>query len=94
MNLTVNIEEKQVILRAAAGENILNILKKNDIYVPAYCNGRGSCGKCGIIVESGQLGITAEDRKFFDEAQLKSGYRLSCKAVPDEDVTIRMISSD
>lgn len=94
MNLTVNIEEKQVILRAATGENILNILKKNDIYVPAYCNGRGSCGKCGIIVESGQLEITAEDRKFFDEAQLKSGYRLSCKAVPDEDVTIRMISSD
>lgn len=94
MNLTVNIGEKQVILRAAAGENILNILKKNDIYVSAYCNGRGSCGKCGIIVESGQLEITAEDRKFFDEAQLKSGYRLSCKAVPTEDVTIRMISSE
>ena len=94
MNLTVNIGEKQVLLQAVAGENILNILKKNDIYVAAYCNGRGSCGKCGIIVESGQLEITAEDRKFFDEAQLKSGYRLSCKAVPAEDMTIRMISSD
>ena len=94
MNLTVNIGEKQVLLQAAAGENILNILKENDIYVPAYCNGRGSCGKCGIIVERGQLEITAEDRRFFDEAQLKSGYRLSCKAVPAEDVTIRMISSD
>ena len=94
MNLTVNIGEKQVSLQAEAGDNILNILKKNDIYVPAYCNGQGSCGKCGIIVENGQLEITAEDTKFFDEAQIKRGYRLSCKAVPKEDVTIRMISSD
>lgn len=94
MNLKVNIGEKQISVQADTGDNILNILKKNNIYVPAYCNGRGSCGKCGILVEAGELDITEEDRKFFNEAQLAQGYRLSCKAVPTGDLTIQMISSD
>lgn len=75
-------------------KSLLEVLREADIYVPAYCNGRGTCGKCGIRVMSGHLAVSKEDTKIFDEKQLEKGYRLSCTAHPEEDITITLLSDD
>ena len=62
-------------------EPFLSILRREKIYFPLYCGGRGTCGKCRIRITEGSLPITTEDRQFFSEDELKAGYRLGCRAV-------------
>ena len=35
---------------AVIGANLLDVLRGNDIPIAANCGGRGTCGKCGVIV--------------------------------------------
>ena len=64
----------------AAPEPFLSILRREKIYFPLYCGGRGTCGKCRIRITEGKLPITTEDRQFFSEGELQAGYRLGCQA--------------
>ena len=57
----------------AAPEPFLSILRREKIYFPLYCGGRGTCGKCRIRITEGSLPITTEDRQFFSEDELKAG---------------------
>lgn len=68
--------------------NLLKILQKHRLFLPAYCGGKGICGKCGIQVLSGNLPITKEDKSVYSEDELQKGMRLSCLAVIKEPLTI------
>jgi uncharacterized 2Fe-2S/4Fe-4S cluster protein (DUF4445 family) len=37
-------------VEAATGANLLDVLRANDIPIAASCGGRGTCGKCGVII--------------------------------------------
>lgn len=87
----IDNNEKQTII-CKDNQNILEALKENSIYVPAYCGGRGTCGKCGIVLLEGELPITKDDEQTFDSEQLNQGYRLSCRAYPQEDCSIRILA--
>lgn len=69
---------------------LLDALRSGQSGVHAPCGGRGSCGKCRVQVIEGQLPITDDDRRFFSEEALDLGWRLACRAVPTEDLTIRI----
>ncbi|MFI3172892.1 MAG: ASKHA domain-containing protein [Eubacteriales bacterium] len=71
-------------------ENLLELLTKNNCYVSAPCGGKGMCGKCKIRVISGDLAETIYDKQFFTEEELQQGYRLACKAYPEEACTIEI----
>ncbi len=77
-----------------ADETLLEGLKRGNIYVPAYCGGRGTCKKCRIRVIEGELPVTKADREAFSEDELKSGMRLSCFARPAQDCTIQLCTDD
>lgn len=38
--------------RAKKGENLLQLLRKNEIYLPSSCGGHGICGKCLVRVSN------------------------------------------
>ncbi|MDR1579601.1 MAG: ASKHA domain-containing protein [Synergistaceae bacterium] len=38
-------------VEAVTGANLLDVLRANDIPIAANCGGRGTCGKCGVIIE-------------------------------------------
>ncbi len=94
MNICVKLKKGQKNIVCTLGESLLEAMKKQDIYVPAYCGGRGTCGKCKIRVIEGVLDITVEDEKNFTRQELEEGYRLSCKAFPQNDVTIELCTED
>ncbi len=75
------------------GSNLLDTLRRNGIYLPAICGGRGTCGKCGIRVKKGTLPVTAEDQAAFSKEELQNGARLSCKAILEESLTISLSPS-
>ena len=78
----------------AENETILSAMVRQKIQYRSDCGGRGTCGKCKIQVIIGRLDSTIQDRKIFTEEELQEGYRLSCKAFPSEDVTIKLLSRD
>lgn len=75
-------------------ESLLDAMMKQGIYISAVCGGKGNCGKCKIQVLENNLEITSSDRVKFSEKELASGYRLSCKAYPNADCTIKLAESD
>ena len=58
------------------------------VHINASCGGEGVCGKCRVIIESGEVGegvsemLSAEDRE--------KGYRLACLAKVNSDLTVRI----
>lgn len=73
--------------------NLLEDMRKNEISIPAACGGTGRCGKCRIKVLEGHLEISAEDREVFSPEQLAQGWRLACRAFPEETLVLWMKSS-
>ncbi|MBR6336119.1 MAG: DUF4445 domain-containing protein [Ruminococcus sp.] len=73
-----------------AGVNILEYIRNKGLSLPAHCSGAGVCGKCVIRVLAGSIDISSADRALLDEAQLKMGMRLACKALTKAPVRIEL----
>jgi uncharacterized 2Fe-2S/4Fe-4S cluster protein (DUF4445 family) len=83
---------KTVIVQTKKGEpqrinldmhdTLLAALQANGFPVPAVCGGRGTCGKCKVRVVSNVWEPTVADAAYFSQADIDSGRRLSCAAVP------------
>ena len=80
--------DKKYIIYVNHKESILDALMKYDSSFTAVCGGAGKCGKCKIQVLNGNLHINMYDKNCFTKEELESGMRLSCKAYPDEPLTI------
>jgi len=50
--LIVSIEQNERIINIECqdGENLLDVLRKEGVSVPAYCNGNGTCRKCKVMI--------------------------------------------
>lgn len=84
-NMLVSCEE---------GESILEAYRRQGGYASAVCGGKGFCGKCKIRLVSGTLDVTGADREVFGEAELKDGFRLSCRAYPRADCVVELCFQD
>lgn len=75
----IQVPDGTVLIRAAM---------EAGVHINASCGGEGVCGKCRVIVESGEVAggiseqLNPEDRE--------KGYRLACKATVTGDVTVRV----
>ncbi len=75
----IEVEENTQLIRAAMDSGV---------HINASCGGEGVCGKCRVIIESGEVDggvsemLSAEDRE--------KGYRLACLAKVKSDLTVRV----
>ncbi len=72
------------------GETLLAALHRGGVMPASPCGGKGVCGKCAVQVTKGRLPVSAEDARMFSPEALAKGFRLSCCAVLQEDITIRI----
>jgi uncharacterized 2Fe-2S/4Fe-4S cluster protein (DUF4445 family) len=81
----------------SAGSTLLDAAQSADVHLNASCNGRGSCGKCKLIVESGDLEIS--DTPLLTDSEKAAGYVLACQTkvmgkakvrIPEEMIVRRM----
>ncbi|MFH0725243.1 MAG: ASKHA domain-containing protein [Pseudomonadota bacterium] len=75
-------------ITVADGENLIQAAMEAGVHVNASCGGEGVCGKCRVIIESGEVagGITSQ----LSEADLKNGYRQACLAHVKSDLVVRI----
>ena len=71
------------------GETLLDAIRKAEgIRFETPCNGRGTCGKCKVIVTEGTLlPPTASELKALTDEEVEAGYRLACCARPADAVS-------
>lgn len=85
MNLTI-LEGKRISFEGNL--NIYEILKKNRIFLTASCGGKGSCGKCRVIVKDGPVRVESHGK--LTKAEKEKGMVLACQSYPEGDVTIEI----
>ena len=78
-NLTVEVEEGEILLRAAL---------KASVHINAPCGGSGVCGKCRVLLEVGSVECPEATLLSADEWQL--GYRRACQCRVISDVLVRI----
>jgi uncharacterized 2Fe-2S/4Fe-4S cluster protein (DUF4445 family) len=76
--------EKQVLV--PRGSTLLHAAEKAGVYINASCNGKGSCGKCRLIVESGN--VESDETALLTEKEKQRGYVLACQTRVVGDVHV------
>lgn len=58
----------------------------------APCGGRGTCGKCKVLVTSGNPGpVSNEERHLLTHEELQGGIRLACTCRPAESLSVQLL---
>ncbi|MFO7837815.1 MAG: ASKHA domain-containing protein [Candidatus Thorarchaeota archaeon] len=78
--------EKKLLIFEPSGARILvdaeatylKAIRESGRYVPADCGGKGTCGKCRIVVQPSPS-PTNSDLEHLSEEELESGVRLACQ---------------
>ncbi|WP_310603111.1 ASKHA domain-containing protein [Anaerosporobacter sp.] len=79
-------------ISAEAGENLLDILRAEQIDIPAICGGNGTCGKCKVQVLSGEiLPATLEEKKRLTPLEIEDGVRFACQLIVQDNMKIALL---
>lgn len=70
------------------GSTLLDASREADLHINASCNGNGSCGKCKLIFESGN--IKSEPTTLLSTREKEKNYILACQTKILSDVTVRI----
>ncbi len=89
VSIVVN-EDSSKALTVAAGGTLLAALAKHEIYIPAGCGGRGSCGACEIVVKDGGGALLPTETGFISPGEAKRGYRLACQVKVKRDMKVEV----
>ncbi|KGK85993.1 ASKHA domain-containing protein [Clostridium sp. HMP27] len=76
-----------------SGDNLLDILRKNDIFADSPCGGSGKCGKCKIKIIQGNCDYKENHEKRLSDEELKAGIRLACFTYLSEELKIQIINN-
>ncbi|MGB8453821.1 MAG: ASKHA domain-containing protein [Anaerocolumna sp.] len=92
--ITVVTGNREKIIECKEKETLLEAMIHGGIYLSAVCGGNGTCGKCKILLQDGELAITHADEKYFSENELGLGWRLSCQAYPHYPCKVKLLQKD
>lgn len=85
---TVRFLPHDTTITVGDGEGLLRAAMEAGVHINASCGGEGVCGKCRVIVESGDVEDGLSDRLSPEDAE--KGYRLACRARIRGDVDVRV----
>jgi uncharacterized 2Fe-2S/4Fe-4S cluster protein (DUF4445 family) len=84
----VTFKPYEITVEVAEGENLLRAALLAGVHINASCGGEGVCGKCKVLLESGDLQSTRSGLLSDEEWDL--GYRQACQSWVHGDVVIRI----
>ncbi len=76
---------RRLHIEVKAGETLLEALRAQSVNLISMCGGRGTCGKCRIIVPAGSsklTSVTQTEKTLLSGSEIESGYRLACLTRP------------
>jgi uncharacterized 2Fe-2S/4Fe-4S cluster protein (DUF4445 family) len=70
------------------GSTLLEAAQEANLHVNASCNGKGSCGKCKLVVASGN--VETQPTPLLTDKEKEGGYVLACQSQIIENVSIKI----
>ena len=77
-------------VRVPPGVTVFDAASWNGIAIDSTCGGHGTCKKCKIRVLTGSMPVSPLDARAFSPEELRSGWRLACRALADAAVQIEV----
>jgi len=78
-NIEIRINDERKFFYPREG-SLLQALKKENIFVPSACGGRGICGLCRVRVTAGApRDLTEQERTHLGEDEIRNSFRLACQ---------------
>ena len=95
-NIVVRIKTDNNItsIKAYKGQNLLKVLIENDIIVQNPCNGKGTCGKCKVLIIDGTQKTSEADKVHLSTQEIVEGTHLACSYKIVNDIELRIISKE
>ena len=79
VTLKILINPLNVELTAEKGDTLLTVMREGGVRIESLCGGKGICGKCRVIQESGDIKVFSDaPQKFLSQEELDEGYQLAC----------------
>ncbi len=75
-------------ITVSEGTTLLEAAVAADVPLNASCNGKGSCGKCKLILESGS--IESADTPLLSTEEKENNYILACQTTVHGDISVRI----
>lgn len=89
--MIIQIDGLDRIIHGREGENLLTVLREEQVDIPAICGGRGTCGKCKVQVLSGEVTpITSKEMELLTPSEVERGVRFACHLTVQNDMRIRL----
>src|SRR5699024_3610874 len=60
-------------------ETLLDVMQREGAFLPAFCGGNGTCGKCRVQFLSDPPVPTETEQTFFTKEELDAGWRMACQ---------------
>jgi uncharacterized 2Fe-2S/4Fe-4S cluster protein (DUF4445 family) len=86
--LTIRFQPDDQVAKVSPGTTLLEAAQQADVHLNASCNGKGACGKCKLIVDSGK--VEAHPTPLLTDEEKARGYVLACQTVLKSDVVARI----
>lgn len=88
--LTVVYGETVKTVEVAAGALLGDAIKATELPLEQPCAGRGTCGKCKVLVEAGLAPPDSVERENLTEGEVAVGNRLACRARVRDDAQVTL----
>lgn len=76
-------------IQVEKGTSLFEAAELAGVYVRSICGGKGSCGKCRIIVENGEVSSGKSlGEEFFTQEEIAKGYCLACQTYLQSDAVV------
>lgn len=87
----VNVLSHNKEITCKEGDNLLDIIRENNIFIDAPCNGNMVCGKCKVKLTKGK--VDSKVNVHISKEEVSQGYILSCASSIIEDIDIEIPSN-
>ncbi len=77
-------------VRVPPGVTVFDAASWNGIAIDSTCGGHGTCHKCKVRVEGGQVPISRHDVRTFSSEQIADGWRLGCLVHATRDLAVEV----
>jgi uncharacterized 2Fe-2S/4Fe-4S cluster protein (DUF4445 family) len=90
LDALVTVRPHGMKIKARAGENLMDVLRRAGVKMDFPCGGCGACGKCRVKIISKAEPPKEEEIKQIPESELKEGIRLACLFKVNSDVELEV----
>jgi uncharacterized 2Fe-2S/4Fe-4S cluster protein (DUF4445 family) len=77
-------------VRVPSGTPVFDAASWNGVAIDSTCGGHGTCKKCKVRIEDGNVPVSSVDPRAFSPDELRDGWRLACRAEARGDLVVHV----